>query len=220
MDHVRRINFAVTAQIEERILTRIAPVVPSWVSADMLTILAFVSAFMGGIFYMFVENNPVFLHIINLCLLVHWIGDSLDGRIARLRNQSRPRYGYYVDHMLDTTSAALFLGGMTTSALTLTTAWVWVLSLLLLSMVHVFLKAKIRRSFELSIQQLGPTEARIGLGIVNGIIFFVGNPMYILFDIPFRLLDMIGWIVVVGFLLVLVPEILRTALALTIQDKK
>ena len=35
-------------------------------------------------------------------LAINWFGDSLDGTVARVRNCQRPRYGFYVDHVLDT----------------------------------------------------------------------------------------------------------------------
>ena len=216
---MKRINIAVTAKMESAILDYLVKFVPNFITPDILTLLALLSAFAGGFLYLYVENNPILLLVINLCLIIHWLTDSLDGRLARYRHIERPKYGYYTDHILDSLSAALIIGGLTTSNVTDTTAWVWVLSLMLISMIHAFLKNKVLKIFELSIQQLGPTEARIGLILVNLIIFIVGNPHFYILDIPFALFDIIGWIVLAGFLLVIIPEIIRTSINLAQKDK-
>lgn len=214
---MKRLNLGFTANIESSIFNYLVKFIPKFITPDILTLIALFSALLSSFMYLFVEYNRVFLLCINLGLAIHWLADSLDGKLARYRHQERPRYGYYVDHILDSISAALFIGGLTTSNATQTTAWIWVLALMLLSMIHVFLKNRIYKVFELSIQQFGPTEARLGLFTINLLIFFIGNPRYYIFNIPTSLLDIIGWIVVIGFLLVLIPEIIRTA---TFLDKK
>lgn len=217
---MRRVNLAITAKIEDTFLYHAVKCVPRWISPDMLTLIALASAIVGGVTYIWAEKNLTLLLIINICLIVHWLADSLDGRLARYRKESKEKYGYYIDHMLDAFSAAFFIGGITTSTLTETTAWVWVLSLMLLTMIHAYLKTKISKIFELSMQQLGPTEARFGLIIINFILLVVGNPHFNIYTIPLTLLDIIGWSIVVGFLIVLVPQIFKTAIQLNREDIK
>lgn len=217
---MKRISFAITAKIEAKILDYLVTKLPSWATPDLLTLAALFSAAVGGASYTLAQRNPNFLLIVNLCLILHWLTDSLDGRVARYRKQSRPNYGFYVDHVLDSLSAALFLGGLTTSPLTQTAAWIWVLALMLLSMIHMFLKAKVFNVFEMSIQLAGPTEARLGLMGFNFLILFFGNPIFMLLSVPVALIDIIGWITVVGFIAVLAPDILRAAAKLDKIDKK
>ncbi len=216
---MKRLNLAVTAQIESNTLDYLVERLPVWVSPDLLTLTALLSSIVGGSLYLFVDKNPYFLLAINVCLFVHWFGDSLDGRLARLRKESRPNYGYYIDHIFDSVAAAFFIGGITISSLTITAVWVWVLSLMFLSMIHVFLKTKVNRVFEFSIQQLGPTEARVGLVVLNFLIFFFGNPEFILFEISLKLMDVVGGALAIGFLLVLVPEITKTIMTLDRRDR-
>ena len=45
-------------------------------------------------------------------LALNWFGDSLDGTLARVRNRERPRYGYYVDHVLDAVGLRVLFGGL------------------------------------------------------------------------------------------------------------
>ena len=215
---MKRLNFSFTAKVEGIILNKIVKVLPDWVTPDLLTLLAFLAAIGGYVFYLLSANNLIFLWGVNLCLLIHWFGDSLDGKLARFRKDERPKYGFYVDHMLDAVSAALFLGGLTSSALTLTSAWIWILALMLLCMVHVFLKSKVSGVFELSIGPAGPTESRILLFLVNVFIIYSGNPSLFII-IPLTLLDIIGWIGVGIFLLLLIPEIVKTTISLNKTDR-
>lgn len=217
---MKRISFAFTSKLEAKILDWLVKRLPLWVTPDFLTLLALGSAFAGGVFYILAGNSLNYLWGVSICLAAHWFGDSLDGRVARYRKIQRPNYGYYVDHILDSGSAALFLGGLTASlTLTDTTAWVWVLALMFLSMTHVFLKTKVFGTFEMSLQQVGPTEARIGLILVNSVVFFLGNPRYAVMGIPATLFDFIGWLGVIAFLIILIPEIIKTAIKLDKKDR-
>ena len=217
---MKRLNLAVTAQVESNILDYLVSRLPRWVTPDLLTLIALLSAIIGGSLYLFVDKNPYFLLLINVCLFIHWFGDSLDGRLARLRKESRPNYGYYIDHIFDSVAASFFIGGITVSSLTITAAWVWVLALMFLSMIHVFLKTKVNRVFEFSIQQMGPTEARFGLVVLNFLIFFAGNPEFNFFEVSLKLMDIVGAVIALGFLLVLIPEITRTIITLDRRDRE
>jgi archaetidylinositol phosphate synthase len=90
------------ARPEQRLLEAIARRLPARVRPDHLTALAlaaaagFAAAAATGRFW--------------LCaalLVVHWLGDSLDGTLARVRRAERPRYGYYLDHLADAAATAL-----------------------------------------------------------------------------------------------------------------
>ena len=200
---MRRVNLALTSKYEEKLLNVLVKWIPGWVSPDMLTGIALIAALLGYISYLLAAKEMSYLWLVNGCLIIHWLADSLDGRIARYRNIGRPNYGYYVDHMLDSVSAVLFLGGLTTSAISESAAWIWMLALMLLLMTHTFLKTSTLKVFEMSMQGVGPTEARIGLFLVNLFIWVVGNPRYMILGMPFRLIDVIGGIAGIGLTLFL-----------------
>ncbi len=214
---MKRLNLSATAAFESKTLNFLIKFLPLWIQPDHLTLIALASALISGIFYVYAGTFPVLLLLINIMLVIHWFADSLDGRLARVRNESRPRYGYYIDHIFDSVSAAFFLGGITSSDLTLTTSWNWILVMMFLCMIHVFLKTKVYSIFELSIQNLGPTEARLGLIFVNFLVFISGNPRFH-YLIDFTFLDLLGGIILIGFIIVLVPEILNTCLKLSRED--
>jgi phosphatidylglycerophosphate synthase len=97
-----RVQESFTAAAELRVLTWLAARLPNWVNSDHLTLLGFVSMFLAGASYAFARIHRGGLLLATLFLALNWFGDSLDGTLARLRNLQRPRYGFYVDHMIDT----------------------------------------------------------------------------------------------------------------------
>ena len=57
-------------------------------------------------------SAPLALWGVVVLLVVNWFGDSLDGTLARVRHQERPRYGFYVDHVLDAVGILFLIGGL------------------------------------------------------------------------------------------------------------
>jgi len=216
---MKRISLAITAKWEARVLDWIVGRLPGWVTPDLLTGLALCAAVVGGVAYGFAGRNIGLLMLVNATLVVHWLADSLDGRVARYRKTPRPNYGYYVDHILDTCSAGLYLGGLATSPLTKTSAWVWVMVLMLLSMVHVFLKTTVMKKFEMSLGWVGPTEARLAMIVMNLVILGVGNPTFMWLAVPLTLSDAVGWVTVGLVAAVLVPDVVKTATELDRSDR-
>src|SRR6516164_4530064 len=104
-----RVHQAVTADVEKRLLIAIAERLPAWINSDHLTALG--AAAMLGVGVCFWVGGGALAMVIPL-LALNWFGDSLDGTLARVRNRQRPRYGYYVDHVLDATGFAALVGGL------------------------------------------------------------------------------------------------------------
>src|SRR3954468_9838167 len=91
-----RIQGSITARVEKQALIWMAQRTPRWVTADHLTLLGFAAQFLAGLSYAFARWNPDALWAVIFFIAVNWLGDSLDGTLARVRNQQRPRYGFYV----------------------------------------------------------------------------------------------------------------------------
>src|SRR5579859_4980227 len=107
----KRVQESITSRLERKALLWLAAHMPSWINSDHLTVLGFVAMFMAGASYFLARWNPVGLLLATFCLAVNWFGDSLDGTIARVRNCQRPRYGFYVDHVIDSFGAVFLMGG-------------------------------------------------------------------------------------------------------------
>jgi archaetidylinositol phosphate synthase len=156
-----------TAAAEKRVLIWLAARMPGWVNSDHLTLLGVLAMVAAGVCYWRAPVWPGWLVVVNVLLVVNWFGDSLDGTLARVRNRQRPRYGFYVDHVVDMIGAASLLGGLALSgymqpliALAMLVAW------LLLS-AELYLATYAIGRFEMSFGWFGPTETRIVLAIGN-----------------------------------------------------
>ena len=110
-----RLQESFTASAERKVLAWLAARMPARVNSDHLTLVGFVAMFLAGASYAFSRMNRAGLILATLFLAVNWFGDSLDGTLARLRNRQRPRYGFYVDHMIDTFGGFFLMGGLAIS---------------------------------------------------------------------------------------------------------
>src|SRR5260370_28416217 len=97
----RRVNQALTASIEKHVLHWMAERAPKWLTSDQLTVLGLSAQVGAGLFYALSRYNRYALLVVILCLVLNWLVDSLDGTLARARRHQRPRFGFYVHHMLD-----------------------------------------------------------------------------------------------------------------------
>jgi len=157
----RRINQSLTASIERRTLVWMAERAPGWLSSDQLTLLGLIAQVAAGTFYALARINRYALFLVVLCIALNWLGDSMDGTLARVRRQQRPRYGFYVDHMVDIFGSIALMAGLGCSGLLhWATAITMLIAFLILSS-ESYLATYTLSCFELSQGVFGPTEIRI-----------------------------------------------------------
>jgi phosphatidylglycerophosphate synthase len=207
-----RIQESILAPLESKCLIWLAERTPGWVQSDHLTLLGLLSMALAGFSYWLAGWNPLALLLVNLCLALNWLGDSLDGTLARVRNQQRPRYGFYVDHMVDAFGAFFLLAGLTMSG----TMSPWVstgllIAYLLLS-IETYLATYTLGRFRLSMARMSPTELRILIAIGNLVLFF--HPTVRLLGQSYRFYDAAGAIGILAILLALLASFTRNVLAL------
>jgi phosphatidylglycerophosphate synthase len=155
------------AQPEARALGWIAERLPRWIKPDHMTVLGVLAAFGIAAAYVLSNGDSAWLWAASGLLVVHWLGDSLDGTLARVRRIERPTYGYYLDHLVDAIATAIIGIGLGLSPyLLLATGMVLVIVYLVLS-INTYLETQALGVFRLGYGRLGPTEARIGLIAVN-----------------------------------------------------
>src|ERR1035438_3026162 len=176
-----RSNTSLLAGLEKRALLWIAERLPAGVNSDHLTVLGFVSLIATGALYWSARTNRwvVLLTIVGLAL--NWFGDSLDGTLARVRNQQRPRYGFYVDHMLDACGCVFVFAGLTLSGYMSARIAVALLVAYLLLSIEAYLATYTVGIFQLSFAAFGPTELRLLLMAGNIALLF--NPTKSLFNV-------------------------------------
>lgn len=195
-----RIHEALTAGMEKRLLTWMARHTPAAIGPDHLTALGFISQWLAGGAYALAAFHPQVLWLVNLFIALNWLGDSLDGTLARVRNRQRPRYGFYVDHMADAFGA---LGLMTGLAFSGYMHWLLAAGLLagfyILS-IESYLATYTMGRFQLSQGLFGPTEIRLLLIIGN--VALTVHPYARLAGETFRLFD-VGAVVAIAAMAVM-----------------
>ena len=152
-----RVNTGVLAAREKQALIWIAHRLPRWVNSDHLTLLALVAMAGAGASFWAARSWPPALVLVVVSLAVNWFGDSLDGTLARVRKHERPRYGFYVDHVLDIAGASLLFGGMSLSGFMNPVVGLAVLAVYLLVSAEVFLATAVHGKFRMSFLSVGPT---------------------------------------------------------------
>ena len=113
----RRVNQSLTAAAEKRALVWMAERAPGWVTSDQLTLLGLGAQIGAGVCYALARYDRRALLLVIVCIALNWLGDSLDGTLARVRQQQRPRYGFYVDHMVDIFGSVALMCGLGCSGL-------------------------------------------------------------------------------------------------------
>ena len=172
-DHIRE-HGSLLAASEKRLLIWIAHRLPPSIHSDHLTLLALGAMALAGAAYAIAPVLPGALWVVVFALALNWFGDSLDGTLARVRRVERPRYGFYVDHVLDIVGITLLLGGLACSGyMTPLVAMVLLVAYLLVT-AEVFLATAAHGVFRMSFLWFGPTELRIVLAI--GTIALLGDP--------------------------------------------
>ena len=97
----QRAQVSLLAPLEKRCLLWMAERTPPWINSDHLTLLGLAALFGAGLSYWYARYSRAGLLLVIVCLFFNWLGDSLDGTLARVRQRQRPRYGFYVDHVVD-----------------------------------------------------------------------------------------------------------------------
>lgn len=205
-----RVNQSLTASIEKRALTWMARRAPRWLTSDQLTALGLAAQIGAGVAYALARESHYALLLVNLFLVLNWLGDSMDGTLARVRQQQRPRFGFYVDHMVDIFGATALMCGLGLSGLVHWPVAIAMLIGFLLLAGESYLATYTLSSFQLSQGIFGPTEIRILLIIGN--FALIHSPYAYIFGHTWLLFDVGGIIAAAGmFAMLLVTAGRHTA---------
>lgn len=214
----KRIQQSITSRWERKVLLWLAASIPARVNSDHLTLLGFAAMALAGGSYAWARWNRAGLLLATMCLALNWFGDSLDGTLARVRHQQRPRYGFYVDHMIDSFGALFLTGGLAISRyIDWRVAASMLIAFLLLS-IESYLASYALGIFRLSFALFGPTEIRILLAAGNLALWFRPNA-----SIPgysYRLFDFGGVLAICGMSVMAVGAGICHARALYRQETR
>ena len=190
-------------------LRAIARRLPRWVLPDDLTALGVVSSIGICAAYVLSNDSSAWLWAASALLIVHWLGDSLDGTLARVREIQRPRYGYYLDHLVDALSTAAIGIGLGLSPYMLLSGGTLVVVAYLVLSINVYLESQALGRFSIGYGLFGPTELRIVLIGLNTALALGAGLGFTLFGTDLTLLDVIGLAVVAVMVVLLVGRARR-----------
>jgi phosphatidylglycerophosphate synthase len=218
MTEHKRDHRSVLAAAEKQLLIFIAQRIPLAIHSDHLTSLALAAMALAGGAFAAARWDRRALWLVVIALALNWFGDSLDGTLARVRRAERPRYGFYVDHVLDIFGATLLFVGLACSSFMSPAVALALLIAYLLVAGEVFLATAVGGVFRMSFAGFGPTELRILLAV--GAIALFRDPHVALGPLTVRLFDLGGVIATVGLGVAFALSVLRNATELAVAEPR
>ena len=197
-----RVQESWVAPGEKRALLWLAARTPERISPDHLTAMGLAAQIGAGACYALAGWSRFVLLGGIVCLALNWLGDSLDGTVARARQRLRPRYGFYVDHMVDSFGALALMSGLALSGYMHPAIAAALLVAFLMLSIQSYLATHALGEFRLSFWRFGPTELRILLAAGN--LALLWKPVVHVFGGEYRLFDVGGAIGFAGMGLMLV----------------
>jgi phosphatidylglycerophosphate synthase len=139
-----------------------------------MTITGIVGALVITLGYGLSQFHPAFLWLATLGFIINWVGDSMDGTLARYRHIERPKYGFYIDHVTDVLTEIIIILGLGLSPyISFSVASMCCIAYITMS-VLVYVRMNVMGEFKISYGKLGPTEVRVLAIILNTVMYFAG----------------------------------------------
>jgi phosphatidylglycerophosphate synthase len=215
-----RINDILLGNAERAALQWLVERMPAWIFPDLLTGFGLFGALVIFAGYVLSNLDKNFLWLASLGFLMNWLGDSLDGNLARYRKIERPQYGFFVDHIIDSfVDVLVFLGLGLSPFVDFKIACLALISYLLLS-IYVFLSTSVNGVFRISFGHFGPTEMRVLAILMNVGMYFIANPLIHFSVGSIKLFDLTAAVVAVGILIVYILASVNLSRELAHKESK
>jgi archaetidylinositol phosphate synthase len=209
---MQRVQESWMAGAEKRALLWLAARTPVRIGPDHLTALGLAAQVGAGVCYALAPWHRSALLGVIACLALNWLGDSLDGTVARVRQRLRPRYGFYVDHMVDSFGALALMGGLALSGYMHPSIAIDLLIAFLMLSIQSYLATHALGEFRISFWRFGPTELRMLLAVGNVALFW--KPVVHILGGTYRLFDVGGAVGLAGMGLMVVVFTLQNTIRL------
>ena len=202
----QRVNQTLFTPLEKPLLQILVTRMPTWVMPDLMTGVGVFGAILSCSSYCLTNWNPNFLWLASLGFALNWFGDALDGNLARYRQIERPKYGFFLDHVVDAFNEFIIVMGLGLSPyVTFEIACLALIGYLLMS-VLAYVRTAVSGVFQISYGQLGPTEVRIIFILLNTIMYFMGSStiglsfgIFSVYDLCFGILAAILIFMFIGY---------------------
>lgn len=220
LENHKRETTSVLSFIEKPLISWLVARLPKFITPDFLTVLGVVGAIITGLGYSLTYFHGDYIWLATFGLLVNWFGDSLDGSLARYRHIERPRYGFFIDHTLDSISMIIVGIGVGLSPYSRLDFVLFALVGYLLMSIYVYIKTMIMGVFSITYFGFGPTEARVFIAIGNTLVYFFGAGEIPLFGEKYTILDIFAIFFAILMILLFVLSIIIDGKKLKQIDEK
>jgi phosphatidylglycerophosphate synthase len=160
-----RINRSLLAAAEGAAIAFLVRRVPARVAPDHLTALGLFGGLLTAIGFLACRWSNGFVAVVVLGLFLNWLGDSLDGALARHRGVERPHYGLLLDHSVDLFAHSAMIVCLGLSPFFTPFSALLVLSLYALGCAYTYLHMAAANVHRLSYGAMGGAEFRLLLAV-------------------------------------------------------
>lgn len=217
-EHSVRIQTSLLNAAEKKALLWLAERQPKWVNSDILTYIGHLGSIIIALGFVLSCYSVHFLWVSVFGFFVNWYGDSLDGTLARFRNQQRPTYGYYIDHTVDVINEAIMFMGVGLSPFMRFDLACVVFAVYLMLTINVSMNAHLKGEFRLTYAKLGPTEFRLVCIVACILLIGVKSLRTFALEIPWKgdvftmnILDVVGFIILFVLVVIYFLSIIQDA---------
>jgi phosphatidylglycerophosphate synthase len=206
------------AKPEKRLLTAIAARLPRWLLPDDMTALGVAAALGVCVAYQLSNDSIEWLWAASALLVAQWLGDSLDGTLARVRGIERPTYGYYLDHLVDAIATAAIGIGIGLSPLMLLSIGTLIVVAYLILSINVYLESYAFGRFSIGYGWIGPTEVRLILIALNTVVALGAGLDFSVAELDLTVFDLIGLAIAGTMIVLLLARAARNLRALARKE--
>jgi phosphatidylglycerophosphate synthase len=201
---VKRLNNSALQFLERPALQWMARRTPHWITPDLLTGIGFAGILLSAIAYCYSGSHPAMLWVATLGLFINWVGDSLDGTLARVRKIERPRYGFFLDQNLDALGHLIFALGIGLSGYLQLEVALFTLATYYLMAMFTLVRGLVSNTFVIAYGGIGLTELRVAFALLNISLYFFPPEPFTLIGYDASYADLIALIWAVSMLITFV----------------
>lgn len=169
-------NTSFLTPFERRLATRVLPRIPSWLETYHLTMLTLVWSSFILFFSYLAAKDLRWLWGVSAMIALQYVTDHYDGKIGKYRGTGLVRWGYYMDHLLDYFFLCSVIIGY---AFILPERSRYQILIMLAIFAgyefSTFLAFAATDRLKISYLKFGPTEFRLALIIINGLLVQYGT---------------------------------------------
>ena len=169
-------NTSFLTPLERRIAPIVLSRIPAWLETYHLTMLTLVWSGLILLFSHFAASDIRWLWPVSAMIFLQYVTDHYDGKIGKYRNTGLVRWGYYMDHLLDYFFlCSVIIGYAFILPERSRYQILFTLAIFAGYEMSTFLAFAATDRLKISYLKFGPTEFRLALNVINGLLVQFGT---------------------------------------------